>query len=100
MDQHNSLLIDKNDNVVTAFELIEKGTKISAIGLEKKIVATEDIINGHKVAIEDITKGEFIIKYGKKVGVALADVHVGDLVHIHNIRSNRGKELRGESIHV
>lgn len=100
MNQNNSILIDNNDNVVTTFKFIEKGMKVRAIGLETEIITTENIINGHKVAIIDIKKGEYIVKYGKNVGVALTDIYVGDLVHIHNIRSNRGKELREEPIHV
>lgn len=100
MNKYNSVLIDNIDNVVTTLEFIGKGKRLSAIDLEQDLIVGEDIINGHKVAISDIKKGEFIIKYGKNVGVALTDINVGDLVHIHNIRSNRGKELRSESINA
>ena len=34
------------------------------------------------------------------MGIALKDIDIGQLVHIHNVRSNRGKELRGDGNHA
>ncbi len=97
MNEYNSVLIDKNDNVVTTLKDVELGKQLNAIGLESNIVVSEKISKGFKVAIKNINKGETIMKYGKNVGIALFNIKVGDLVHIHNIRSNRGKELREEN---
>lgn len=96
MNVYNSILIDNRDNVVTALTSVKKGEILTARGLEYKIIANENIKEGHKVAIKDIPKGFGIIKYGKIIGITLYDINTGDLVHIHNIRSNRGKELRKE----
>lgn len=96
MNVYNSILIDNRDNVVTALTSVKKGEILTARGLEYKIIANENIKEGHKVAVKDIPKGFGIIKYGKIIGITLYDINTGDLVHIHNIRSNRGKELRKE----
>lgn len=94
MDNYNSILIEDNDNVVTTLMDIEKGETITAKGLEYGIVVKENIKKGHKVAIKDILKDDKVIKYGKVIGIALFDINTGELVHTHNVRSNRGKELR------
>lgn len=44
--------------------------------------------NGHKIALEDIKKGENVIKYGYPIGHAIEDISAGDHVHTHNIKTN------------
>jgi len=44
---------------------------------------------GHKFAAVEIKNGDDIIKYGVRVGVATADIKVGEYVHVHNMRSAR-----------
>ena len=43
--------------------------------------------NGHKQALEDIKKGEKVIKYGFPIGFASADIKKGEPVHSHNLKS-------------
>lgn len=43
--------------------------------------------NGHKYAVRDIKKGESIIKYGYPIGIAKADIAVGEHVHSHNLKT-------------
>lgn len=100
MNDYNSILIETEDNVVTTLEDVKKGKKVMAIGLNIEVIAKEDIKSGHKIAIKNLNKGDIVVKYGKKVGIVLTNILEGELVHIHNIRSDRGKELRGEGIHV
>lgn len=94
MSKYNSIFIEDNDNVITALWDIEKGETLKAIGLKDEIIAKEDITKGHKIAIKKIFQDTEVIKYGKIIGIALSDIGAGDLVHTHNLRSNRGKELR------
>ncbi|MBU5255548.1 UxaA family hydrolase [Tissierella praeacuta] len=96
MSKYNSILIDLSDNVITTLHNIEEGQGLTAIGLDTRIVARQNIIKGHKVAINNIAKGETIIKYGKNIGSSICDILAGEHVHIHNIKSNRGKELKEE----
>ena len=51
-------------------------------------VQLEGELNGHKVALRDIKKGENVIKYGYPIGNALEDIKAGEHVHTHNIKTN------------
>ena len=46
---------------------------------------------GHKIAVKDIKKDEIITKYGEEIGIATADIKVGEYVHVHNLDSMRGR---------
>lgn len=56
-------LINENDNVKVCFD------------------------DGHKYAVRDIPKGEAIIKYGFPIGIASADIKLGEKVHSHNLKT-------------
>ena len=43
---------------------------------------------GHKFALKDIKKGEFVIKYGEIIGRATQDIKSGEWVHSHNLKSH------------
>ena len=43
---------------------------------------------GHKFALKDIKKGEFVIKYGEIIGRAMQDIKRGEWVHSHNLKSH------------
>ncbi len=47
-----------------------------------------EIPAGHKFALRDIPKGEYVIKYGEIIGRATADIKKGDWVHTHNVKSH------------
>jgi len=64
---------------------------IAARGTELQIKVSADLPYGHKVAIVPIKAGETILKYGLSIGRAIADIAVGEHVHIHNIEPLRGR---------
>lgn len=64
------IIINEKDNV---------GVLLSAKG---------DIPAGHKFALKDIKKGEFVIKYGEVIGRATCDIKKGEWVHSHNLKSH------------
>ncbi len=43
---------------------------------------------GHKIARRDIAAEGKILKYGIPIGSATAAIHMGDHVHIHNLKSD------------
>lgn len=90
----NAIFIDKKDNVLTTLREVQKGEVLIAREFEGVLVAKEKIPKGFKVAIRDISKGESVYKYGKPIGTATSDIDAGTVVHVHNIRSHRGKELK------
>ena len=40
---------------------------------------------------ERVAKGEPIFKYGQRIGIAISDMDTGDLVHVHNLSGERGR---------
>ena len=43
---------------------------------------------GHKFALREIVKGEYVVKYGEIIGRATQDIAKGDWVHTHNVKSH------------
>ncbi len=64
------VIINKKDNVCVTLEGNDKAPA------------------GHKLAVCDISMGEYVIKYGEIIGRAFADIKAGDWVHTHNLKSH------------
>lgn len=43
---------------------------------------------GHKLALQPIAAGEYVIKYGQIIGRATQDIAAGEWVHTHNVASH------------
>lgn len=82
-------MISDRDNVATALEPLEPGRSLDFNG--RTVRVRQPIPHGHKVALQPIKAGEAVIKYGSPIGVAEADIHAGDHVHVHNLSSSRGR---------
>lgn len=48
---------------------------------------------GHKFALKDIKKGEYIYKYGEIIGRATEDIKKGEWVHTHNVKSHLDEKV-------
>ena len=48
----------------------------------------ESIPAGHKYALCDIAKGEYVVKYGEIIGRVTQDIKQGEWVHTHNVKSH------------
>jgi altronate hydrolase len=79
------------DSVVVALEHIIEGDTIEVEG--KEVVAQGDIPQGHKMAIQQLKKGDRIKKYGASIGIARCDIVAGDHVHMHNLNTALGDNL-------
>ena len=66
----NSVIINEKDNVGVCLD------------------GNEKIPAGHKYALCDIPKGEYVIKYGEIIGRATQDIAKGEWVHTHNVKSH------------
>ncbi|MCL4413141.1 MAG: UxaA family hydrolase [Actinobacteria bacterium] len=53
------------------------------------IASAQRVPFGHKVALVNLAEGEPVIEYGEPVGIASTPMRVGELVHVHNMRSAR-----------
>ena len=86
------IIIDPSDNVATAI------TDLVAGSLGDWIELLKDIPFGHKFALCDLKPGEYVIKYGARIGRVTQPILKGDHVHVHNVedivdevRKNVGK---------
>lgn len=77
--------VDERDNVATVLKNCEANDVVGGVRLN------EAISNGHKFALQDILKGENIIKYGEVIGQASCVIQKGSHVHTHNIEGIRGR---------
>ncbi len=82
--EHNTLVINRHDNVVVVLEDIEKGNNISLPGGEN-FPALCDIPYGHKIAVIDMKSGSNVYKFGEPIGELKRDVKKGEWVHLHNV---------------
>ena len=89
----NSILLNEKDNVVTVIRDITAGEEVcyEKGGAVEKVTTAENIPLGHKVALAEIREGGRVIKYDAVIGCAKKDIGVGDLVHVHNLESIRGR---------
>ena len=79
------------DTVAVALSPLKKGTEIQID--DQIVVLTEDIPQGHKFALTNITEGDSIIKYGNSIGVAKTDITKGSWIHTHNMKTGLGDLL-------
>ncbi len=84
-----ALVISARDNVATALEALEAGREL-VLG-SCRVVTSEPIPSGHKVAVAAIGLGQPVIKYGSAIGTATAAIAAGAHVHVHNVASTRGR---------
>jgi len=92
MTKHtNFIIMNPDDNCVTALEDISKGSQIQI--REISIIINQNISLGHKIALEDIKKGDLVKKYGHSIGIATENIIKGDWVHTHNLTSQYLKEV-------
>ena len=83
------IIINAKDNVATARTDLPAGKTCEAGRIV--VPLRERIPLGHKVALRPIRKGEPVIKFGNPIGLATQDIAAGELVHIHNMESCRGR---------
>lgn len=80
------LKLHLKDNVAVALHAITKETQLTFEG--RSYSFTEEIPQGHKIALIDLNKGDHVIKYGYPIGHLLSDVKAGQWLHTHNVKTN------------
>jgi len=90
-----ALKVNDMDNVATIFSNdAQAGFEVS-VRDKKGNVQVVELLNpipyGHKLAVNTISKGTAIVKYGEEIGVATQDITPGEHVHVHNLDSQRGR---------
>lgn len=87
----NIIIIHPQDNVAVALRDLTEGEKAAVKGIDEFLVM-EKIPASHKIALQGISTGEEIIKYGETVAVSTRDIKKGEWVHTHNLESQRWKK--------
>lgn len=81
------LILDSRDNIAVCLADLAEGDVIEQDDLT---ISIKNLIpRGHKIATKPIAKDEGIIKYGERMGHAIAPIAVGEHVHVHNILGDR-----------
>ena len=73
-------------NVVVVKSRIRAGETVDIDGLGATMPA--DVPIGHKLARGAIAAGDKVVKYGAPIGSATAPIAAGELVHVHNVKSD------------
>ncbi len=77
-----AILLREGDNVAVVKEKLSAGTELGWSGGQIRI--PEDIPQGHKVALIDISEGKPVFKYAQIIGYATRNISAGEWVHNHN----------------
>ncbi|AUV80370.1 altronate hydrolase [Salinigranum rubrum] len=83
------LLMSDDDTVGTAVDDLTADTELDYDG--ERVVLSEDVPFGHKVALAAHEPGDAVRKYGEVIGTATARIDTGEWVHTHNCESTRGR---------
>jgi altronate hydrolase len=77
------LRLNDDDNVVIALRPLSKGEIVETNGVTITVYSAIPV--GHKVAINRISNGEPVIKFGQIIGYASKDIQQGEHVHVQNV---------------
>lgn len=87
------LVHEKADSVGVATVEIKAGETVKGLYMDSQepveVKALQDIPLGHKVAMKDHKVEESVLKYGHDIGRVVADIKLGEHVHIHNLKTRR-----------
>lgn len=95
MENKIALKVNDRDNVATVFaEEVIDGLRVGVRdkkGNSEILTVIGDVPYGHKIALQNISAGEKIVKYGAEIGLATKDIARGEYVHVHNLDSARAR---------
>ena len=93
-----------DDNVAIAVDTIPAGAIAAASaprddrvgdGVEMaSVTASANIHPGHKIALDDIETGSWVLKFGQPIGRASRPIRRGDHVHCHNVVDDHSIDAR------
>jgi altronate dehydratase len=84
------VVVSEGDNVATASHDLTAGSEVRVAGPAGSLAplrVNANIRLGHKAALRDIAQGDLVIKHGRPMGRATAEIKTGDHVHVHNVIS-------------
>jgi hypothetical protein len=93
-DAWQATALAATDNVAIVLAPVAAGDDVAVDvgGTIATITAREPIALGHKIALADMREGDALTKYGECIGEATQPIARGAWVHVHNLRSRRGRD--------
>ena len=88
------IIHDQNDNVgVVVIEKITPKQECTCWIMENdsstSIQSKDEIPLGHKIAMNDLSEGDTILKYGHDIGKVVKPIKKGEHVHVHNVKTKK-----------
>ncbi|WON76513.1 altronate dehydratase family protein [Serratia sp. UGAL515B_01] len=83
---HSIIKIHTQDNVAVALRDLAVGEVITWD--DQTITLAQEVVRGHKFALEPIAVGDMIVKYGLPIGHALVAIGSGEHIHSQNAKTN------------
>lgn len=80
------IVLSSTDTVAVVRCAIDAGSELVING--QSITLSQAVTLGHKLARAPMKQGDKVIKYGVSIGSAIADISLGEHVHLHNIQSD------------
>jgi altronate dehydratase small subunit len=80
------LLLSEQDNVVVALVNLKQGETVRIDGDD--LILRNDAPLGFKIARINLNAGDKVLKYGAAIGSATAAIVRGEVVHLHNLKSD------------
>jgi hypothetical protein len=80
------LLLSEQDNVVVACARLTSGDLVRLDDAEVEVCV--DVPLGFKIARRDLMPSDKVLKYGAVIGSATTAIRRGDIVHLHNMKSD------------
>ena len=92
-DFKKAIKLSPSDNVATLLSDVGKGEQVEIIDDKSKVIgvytALQAIPFGNKIALRNFANHTIVNKGGYPIGLTCAGIHLGDLVHVQNVRSTR-----------
>ncbi|MGB9623201.1 MAG: UxaA family hydrolase, partial [Candidatus Bathyarchaeia archaeon] len=89
---YKAIQIDEKDNVATVTSDIKKNDEVEVLSPNGKVIIKTKSLNfipfGHKIALNNLKKGDKVVKYGEVIGVASRNIRIGEWVHVDNLESS------------
>jgi altronate dehydratase small subunit len=91
----DAIALSLNDTVATVLRSIAPGeiVRVRCAGALHEVTARGPIPLCHKISVRPHTPGALVRKYGEAIGEATQPIEVGAHVHVHNMRSRRGRPV-------
>lgn len=81
--ENSAIHLHPSDNVAVARVPLAPGQMLRVGGVE--LVVKSAVPAGHKLALAPIAVGDYVFRYGQRIGRASRPIQVGEHIHTHNV---------------